>query len=80
MHAHEYWTDHLFRNGERVEIPPKTYSHDLFAQSLDFVRREHDKPFFLYLAFTIPHAKFNPPTDAPYSNEVGRSRIKISPR
>jgi arylsulfatase A len=60
----------LFRNGERVEIPPKTYSHDLFAEEmLDFVRREHDKPFFLYLAFTIPHAKFNPPTDAPYSNE-----------
>jgi arylsulfatase A len=70
VHAHEYWTDHLFRNGERVEIPPKTYSHDLFAEeALDFVRREHDKPFFLYLAFTIPHAKFNPPTDAPYSNE-----------
>lgn len=69
-HAHEYWTDHLFRNGERVAIPPKTYSHDLFAQeALDFVKREHEKPFFLYLAFTIPHMKFDPPTDAPYSNE-----------
>jgi arylsulfatase A-like enzyme len=69
-HAHEYWTDHLFRNGERVAIPPKTYSHDLFAQeALDFVKREHEKPFFLYLAFTIPHQKFDPPTDAPYSNE-----------
>jgi arylsulfatase A-like enzyme len=70
VHAHDYWTDHLFRNGERIEIPAKTYSHDLFAkEALDFVRREHDKPFFLYLAFTIPHMKFNPPTDAPYSNE-----------
>ena len=70
VHAHDYWTDHLFRNGERVEIPPKTYSHDLFAEeALDFVRREGEKPFFLYLTFTIPHAKFDPPTDAPYSNE-----------
>jgi arylsulfatase A-like enzyme len=70
VHAHDYWTDHLFRNGERVEIPPKTYSHDLFAEgALDFVRREHEKPFFLYLAFTIPHGKFQPPTDVPYSNE-----------
>jgi arylsulfatase A-like enzyme len=70
VHAHDYWTDHLFRNGERVEIPPKTYSHDLFAkEALDFVRREQGKPFFLYLTFTIPHAKFNPPTDAPYSNQ-----------
>ncbi|MEO5802033.1 MAG: arylsulfatase [Verrucomicrobiota bacterium] len=69
VHAHTYWTDHLFRNGERVAIPPKTYSHELFAQeALDFVKREHEKPFFLYLAFTIPHQKFDPPTDAPYSN------------
>jgi arylsulfatase A-like enzyme len=42
----------------------------LFAkEALDFVRREQGKPFFLYLTFTIPHAKFNPPTDAPYSNQ-----------
>jgi uncharacterized sulfatase len=33
------------------------YSHDLFAEeALSFVRELKDKPFFLYLAFTIPHA------------------------
>lgn len=33
------------------------YSHDLFAQeTLQFVREHADGPFFLYLAFTIPHA------------------------
>ena len=33
------------------------YSHDLIAQeALDFVERNQDKPFFLYLALTIPHA------------------------
>ena len=33
------------------------YSHDLIAQeALDFVVRNQDKPFFLYLALTIPHA------------------------
>ncbi len=33
------------------------YSHDLIAQeALDFVERNHDRPFFLYLALTIPHA------------------------
>ena len=25
-------------------------------EALDFIERSHDKPFFLYLAFTIPHA------------------------
>ncbi len=33
------------------------YSHDLFAEeSLDFVEQNKAKPFFLYLALTIPHA------------------------
>ncbi len=33
------------------------YSHDLIVQeALDFVERNQDKPFFLYLALTIPHA------------------------
>ncbi|MGH9338338.1 MAG: sulfatase-like hydrolase/transferase [Acidobacteriota bacterium] len=33
------------------------YSHDLLArEALDFVDRNKDGPFFLYLAFTIPHA------------------------
>ncbi|NMC19446.1 MAG: arylsulfatase [Thermogutta sp.] len=33
------------------------YSHDLFAaEALQFVTDNRDRPFFLYLAFTIPHA------------------------
>ena len=33
------------------------YSHDLFAQeALQFVKENADLPFYLYLAFTIPHA------------------------
>ncbi|MBA7476325.1 N-acetylgalactosamine-6-O-sulfatase [subsurface metagenome] len=33
------------------------YSHDLFAEdALKFIERNKDKPFFLYLALTIPHA------------------------
>ncbi len=33
------------------------YSHDLVMdQALDFVRRNRKRPFFLYLALTIPHA------------------------
>jgi arylsulfatase A-like enzyme len=36
---------------------------------LAFVERNKDRPFFLYLAYTIPHAKMEIPSDAPYSNE-----------
>lgn len=76
-HAHDYYTDHLYRNEDRVSIPPGTYSHDLFTQeALDYVREHRDRPFFLYLAYTIPHA-FNEgghdngmpvPSDYPYSD------------
>ena len=35
----------------------QTYSHDLFAdEALAFIDKNSTKPFFLYLAFTIPHA------------------------
>jgi arylsulfatase A-like enzyme len=44
------------------------YSHDLFAQeALNFVERNGDKPFFLYLAFTIPHA----------NNEAGNEGMEV---
>jgi uncharacterized sulfatase len=33
------------------------YSHDLIAnEALQFIQRNKDRPFFLYLALTIPHA------------------------
>ena len=33
------------------------YSHDLFArEALEYVEKQKDGPFFLYLALTIPHA------------------------
>ncbi|HEX8142506.1 MAG TPA: arylsulfatase [Pyrinomonadaceae bacterium] len=79
--AHNYYPDYLWRNNERVTLPRGTYSHDLFTQeALDFIRRERNGPFFLYLAYTIPHAHneltkktgngMEVPTDAPYSNQT----------
>lgn len=86
-HAHNYYPDYLWRNRNKVALDntvkagvatsKKTYSHDLFAkESLDFVRKHKDHPFFLYLALTIPHANneagkngMEVPSDEPYSKE-----------
>lgn len=79
-HAHNYYTDYLWRNQERVALPKGTYTHDLFTtEAVEFIRRERERPFFLYLAYTIPHANnelgkatgngMEVPTDAPYSHE-----------
>ncbi|NLH42483.1 MAG: arylsulfatase [Planctomycetes bacterium] len=72
QHAHNYYPDYLWRNEEKVPLANKVepvgaaggvattrvqYSHDLFAaEALKFLDRHRKQPFFLYLAFTIPHA------------------------
>ena len=52
--------------GEAIE--KVTYSHDAFADSaLAFIDRNHDRPFMLYLALTIPHA----------NNEAGNRGMEV---
>jgi arylsulfatase A-like enzyme len=71
-HAHNYYPEWLWRNQEKVELanevrpvnPPGgvatkrvQYSHDLFtADAVEFIGQNKGGPFFLYLAYTIPHA------------------------
>jgi len=91
-HAHNYYPEYLWRNAEKVPLdnevrpvnPPGgvatkrvQYSHDLFAiEALSFVERNQHDPFFLYLAFTIPHANnearnegMEVPSYGPYADE-----------
>ncbi|OHB83790.1 MAG: N-acetylgalactosamine-6-sulfatase [Planctomycetes bacterium RBG_16_64_12] len=43
--------------GAGLAITRLDYSHDLLAaEALEFVDKHKDRPFFLYLALTIPHA------------------------
>jgi arylsulfatase A-like enzyme len=83
VHAHDYYTSWLWRNGERVPLPgnkgkeKRQYTHDLFeANTLDFIRRHRDKPFFLYLPYTLPHGKYVIPSDEPYSEKPWPQRDK----
>ncbi len=78
--AHNYFPDYLWRDEKKIELGGKSYAGDLFgSEALDFIKRESDQPFFLYLATTLPHANnelnrktgngMEIPSDAPYSNE-----------
>ncbi len=63
--AHRFYPDYLWRNGEKVELNRETYSHDLMAEeTLDFIKKNKDRPFFLYIPFTIPHAELKVPVDS----------------
>lgn len=72
--AHEYYPPYLWKNEQKYPLDnqevPREYSHDLFtAEALSFIRASKDRPFFLYLPYTIPHGAFQIPNDAPYSNK-----------
>jgi len=80
VHAHNYYPDHLWRNGKRVPLANVVragvatrrvvYSPDLVtAEALRFVEAHAgDKnPFFLYWTPTLPHA----------NNEAGRDGLEV---
>jgi len=70
--AHFYYPPFLWRNDTKVFYPQNDkqkrtgrYSHDLLTEeALGFVRKNAGRPFFLYLAYTIPHAQNTVPEDS----------------
>jgi len=56
--AHAYYPDCLWENNNKVILNKAVYSHDLIMdKALTFIKENKSKPFFLYLAPTIPHAE-----------------------
>ena len=81
--AHSYYPGHLWRNREKVILEgnkdgrQEQYSHDLFAEeALKFIRRHQEEPFFLYVPFTIPHAKFQVPDLGQYADKPWKDKYK----
>jgi arylsulfatase A-like enzyme len=78
-HAHFYYPDYVWRNESRVELKdnPQThahYVHYLFTtEALGFIKDNAARPFFLYLAYTIPHDELQVPEDSqqPYLGKLG---------
>ena len=65
-HAHRQYTDHLWRNGERVATDvARDYVNDLFTRETHaFIDRDDRRPFFVYLNYTVPHAELRLPDSA----------------
>ena len=82
--AHTYYPPYLWRNEEKVIYEENKddqrgqYSHDLFTEfALDFAREHKDEPFFLYLPYTVPHARYEIPSTEPYTNEPWPEDAKV---
>jgi arylsulfatase A-like enzyme len=65
-HAHRQYTDHLWRNGQRIKTDPdRDYVNDLFSrEAAEFISRRDSQPFFLYLNYTVPHAELRAPEES----------------
>ncbi|MAT31152.1 MAG: N-acetylgalactosamine-6-sulfatase [Roseibacillus sp.] len=80
--AHTYYPTWLFDDLRKIELDGKTYAHDLIMdKTVEWIDRQHDKPFFCFLPVTIPHAAMHVPEKyaAPFrkkfpefENKVGR--------
>ena len=63
LHAHNYYPEHLWQDQHEFFLPAnwfnrrQQYSPDLItARALEFLERPRPEPFFMYLAYTLPHA------------------------
>lgn len=65
-HAHRQFTDHLYRNAQRIETDvDHDYVNDLFTkEATAFIEHDDRRPFFLYLNYTVPHAELRAPEDS----------------
>ena len=65
-HAHSYFPRYLYRGDQRFELPGnsgggkgETYAQNLIAdETLQWVRANRERPFFLFYAITLPHGRY----------------------
>jgi len=77
--SHRYFPPHLWDNDMKVEIPnntpqnPEGYAPDLIQrEALSFIEENADKPFFLFLPYTLPHAELMVPEDSLFIKYKGK--------
>lgn len=63
-HAHAYFPKFLHEDTTEIPLKKSEYSHDLIeVKATDFIRKNKNNPFFLYLTFTLPHAELQIPKE-----------------
>ncbi|TKJ36053.1 MAG: sulfatase [Planctomycetes bacterium B3_Pla] len=82
--AHTYYPPYLWRNEEKQVLEGNAnggrqqYTHDMFTDfALDFLRRHKTEPFFLYLPYTVPHARYEIPSTEPYTDRSWSADAKV---
>ncbi|GDY18646.1 N-acetylgalactosamine-6-sulfatase [Verrucomicrobiota bacterium] len=82
-HAHDYYTDHLVKNGVDVPQPQsgkhtwEDYSHTRIAdETLKFIEQNKNRPFFCYAAWTPPHGDFVIPENPVFGQKAWTEEVR----
>ncbi|MFT3936436.1 MAG: arylsulfatase [Chitinophagaceae bacterium] len=84
--AHNYYPDFLWSNHQKIDIPENAnanaiYSADyIHAHAMQFLNGRHDKPFFLFLPYTLPHGDVIAPQDSVYNYYVKKFNEAPQPK
>jgi arylsulfatase A-like enzyme len=77
--AHRYYPPYLWDDRVQFFLPGNdmrtktTFAPDVIhQQTMDFIRRNRQRPFFIYLATTIPHAELQVPEDENFARFKGK--------
>jgi len=81
--AHRYYPEYLWHNDQKVKLPGNdwtnkvTYAPDVIQEkAVEFIQKNHNKPFFCYIPHTIPHAEILAPRDDIFKNYQGKFEEK----
>ncbi|MFC2126517.1 arylsulfatase [Bacteroidota bacterium] len=82
--AHTYYPPYLWKNEEKMILDGNAdgkmgqYTHDMFTEfAVEFISDHKDKPFFLYIPYTIPHVKYEILDIAPYHDKEWTDDEKV---
>ena len=82
--AHDYYPEYIWHNGQKLALEgnqngqQNDYVHDLFTTfALNYLDQHQDSTFFLYLPYTVPHAKYQIPDTTPYTNQPWTAKEKV---
>jgi arylsulfatase A len=87
-HAFQYYPTELWKNDEKISFPENrpeairrpgivgkegVYSQDLFVREiLDFIRKNKERPFFIYFPTQVPHGRSPADGDEMQVPDIGR--------
>jgi arylsulfatase A-like enzyme len=75
--CHNYYPPFLLENDKEYYLKEGTYSHNVLTnKALEWIKGRKSSPFFMYLAYTLPHSPYNPPNNQPYANENWTEQYK----